>query len=68
MQEAFRFNDDHLFAFFMDGKPWSRNAYWSKEDNHPPYVDNAVIGQLGLVRGKSFLYLFDFGDEWKFDV
>lgn len=52
----------------MDGKPWSRNAYWSREDDHPPYADNAVIGRLGFVRGQRFLYLFDFGDDWKFDV
>ena len=27
-----------------------------------------MIGRLGLERGQRFLYLFDFGDEWKFNV
>ncbi|OPY59232.1 MAG: Plasmid pRiA4b ORF-3-like protein [Pelotomaculum sp. PtaU1.Bin035] len=68
IQDAFEFYDDHLYAFFMDGQPWSSNAYWSRGDNQPPYADKAVIGRLGFVRGQRFLYLFDFGDEWKFDV
>lgn len=68
IQDAFKFYDDHLYAFFMDGKPWSRNAYWSRGEDQPPYADKAVIGRLGFVRGQRFLYLFDFGDEWKFDV
>lgn len=68
IQDAFDFYDDHLYAFFMDGQLWSKNAYWSREGEQPPYADKAVIGQLGLTRGQNFLYLFDFGDEWKFDV
>jgi hypothetical protein len=68
IQDAFDFYDDHLYAFFMDGQPWSRDAYWSRGDDQPPYADKAVIGRLELERGQRFLYLFDFGDEWKFEV
>jgi len=48
IQDAFDFYDDHLYAFFMDGKPWSRDAYWSRGDDQPPYADKAVIGRLEL--------------------
>lgn len=27
-----------------------------------------IIGNLGLSAGQKFLYLFDFGDEWRFIV
>ena len=68
IQDAFDFYDDHLYAFFMDGKPWSENVYWDKRCDDKPSADKAVIGKLGLVPGKQFLYLFDFGDEWRFNV
>jgi hypothetical protein len=45
-----------------------RDAYWSRGDDQPPYADKTVIGRLGFELGQEFLYLFDFGDEWKFDV
>lgn len=68
IQNAFDFDEDHLYAFFMDGKPWSQNAYWDKLDGQKPSADRAVIGKLGLAKGQRFLYLFDFGDEWRFNV
>ncbi|MCL6561316.1 MAG: plasmid pRiA4b ORF-3 family protein, partial [Firmicutes bacterium] len=68
IQEAYNFADDHLYAFFMDGRPWSNKAYWSPFGEEPPFADDAAIGSLGLKCGQKFLYLFDFGDERRFDV
>jgi len=68
IQDAFEFYDDHLYAFFMDGRPWSSNAYWSQDSGDQPVASQGVLGRLGLVRGQKFLYLFDFGEEWKFQV
>ncbi len=68
IQDAFAFADDHLYAFFTDGKPWSQNAYWDKEDGKQPSADKAVLKKLELEQGTRFLYLFDFGDEWKFTI
>lgn len=65
IQRAFDFDDDHLYAFFMDGKKFSRNCYNSPRDDIGPYVTDAVISKLGLQEKQKFLYLFDFGDEWK---
>ena len=31
-------------------------------------ADQAVLEKLDLKKGDRWLYLFDFGDEWKFDV
>ncbi|WP_099353769.1 plasmid pRiA4b ORF-3 family protein [Fredinandcohnia onubensis] len=69
IQEAFDFEDDHLYAFFMDGKKFSRkNFYNSPIDFEGPYANEVNLGELQLREGKSFLYLFDFGDEWEFYI
>lgn len=68
IQRAFSFMDDHLYAFYMDGQPYSRNCYNAPSDNAGPYVDEVTIAELYLEEGQQFLYLFDFGDEWLFQV
>lgn len=66
--EAFDFSDDHLYAFFMNGNPWSKPAYWAREDGHEPSAHQAILKNLNLAPGQTFLYLYDFGDEWHFNV
>ncbi|MFD0714531.1 plasmid pRiA4b ORF-3 family protein [Paenibacillus sp. GCM10027626] len=69
IQEAFEFDDDHLYAFFMDGKTWSsKYAFYSPDAGDTPVVTDVRLGELNLSAGQSFLYLFDFGDEWEFTV
>jgi len=68
IQEAFDFDNDHLYSFFMDGKRYSDDVYNSSFGDVPPYAYEAVIGKLGLYRGKKILYFFDFGDSWEFLV
>lgn len=52
----------------MDGIPWSDQKFTSPFEEEGPHVDEARIGELGLVKGQTFLYLFDYGDEWRFSV
>jgi hypothetical protein len=66
IQDAFDFDDDHLYSFFMDAKKYSRNAYESPYSENGPYVDEVSIGELELYEGQRILYLFDFGDSWEF--
>jgi hypothetical protein len=68
IQNAFQFDDDHLYSFFMDGIPWSEEKFTSLFDDEGPHVDQVTIGELGLGQGQTFLYLFDYGDEWRFQV
>jgi len=68
IQEGFEFGDDHLYSFFMDNKKWSYDRYESPLDEDGPYAEDVTIGELGLYTGKTFLYLFDYGDEWEFKV
>lgn len=68
IQEAYEFDDDHLYAFFMNGKRWSKEMFTSPYDEDGPHVNQVRIGELGLYVGQKILYLFDFGDEWRFQV
>ena len=68
IQEAFEFDNDHLYSFFMDNHKGSYDRYESPYDDNGPYADEVTIGKLGLYTGKIFLYLFDYGDEWEFKV
>lgn len=72
IQEAFDFDNDHLYAFFMDNKRWSRDndsIYWGPYcEGGKHYAEEMHIGKVGLTVGKQFLYLFDFGDNWRFNM
>ncbi|MDC3417434.1 plasmid pRiA4b ORF-3 family protein [Aquibacillus salsiterrae] len=68
IQMAFNFDDDHLYAFYMDGKKFSKHHYIAPMGSEGPYVDEVKIGDMNLYEEQSFLYLFDFGDEWEFDI
>lgn len=68
IQQAFNFDNDHMYSFFMDGVAWSNNKFTCPYEDEGPHVDEAKIGELDLNEKQSFLYLFDYGDEWMFKV
>lgn len=66
IQNAFEFNNDHLYAFHMDGDIRSRyNVYWGDNDE-PPFASDTLIHQINWRVGQNFIYHFDFGDDWIF--
>ena len=65
--KAFDFDNDHLYAFFMDNKRWSDDdPYFLQPEYGERDAAKYKLAQVGLEKGKKFLYLFDFGDEWWF--
>ncbi len=72
IQEAFNFEDDHLYAFYMDNEAHSQDdnsTYWGPRcQDGKYYAEEVLIGEVGLIKGKKFLYLFDFGANWHFEV
>lgn len=66
--KAFEFDDDHMHAFFMDNKRWSQWDYYVSAKSEPAerLTKRYSLQKVGLTKGKKFLYLFDFGDEWVF--
>ena len=66
--DAFDFDDDHAHAFFMDDRYWSSvRAYYSDYvDDAEKYSSDVTLRQLQLEKGDKFKFLFDLGDEWRF--
>ena len=70
IQEAFEFDNDHLFAFYA-GYGMLKETFTIPEasisgDEYSVY--ETLLGDLQLRAGDKFSYLFDFGDEWWFDI
>jgi len=73
LQSAFGWDDDHLYAFWLDGR------FWTSTEEHftrpcaaaaagaaPAGRSAAVrLDRLGLAEGRRIAYVFDFGDEWR---
>lgn len=66
--EAYQFDDDHQHAFFMDNRVWSHEAafFSTKTERGEKTTRQIRLEKLGLKPGDRFKYLFDFGDEWRF--
>lgn len=62
----------HMHAFFMDNNVWgSRDSFYGYDENggnHPGdrFDRDVRLSQLALFKGKQFVYVFDFGEEWTF--
>jgi len=69
IQQAFDWNDDHLYSFFMSGQAFDQaseiGSPWSEATRHTHQV---TIGSLDLKVRSQFLYYFDYGDSHEFDV
>ena len=92
IQEAYGFDADHLYSYFMSGKAWDSSDF---EYYHPlaapqTPIDKKMRPMMSMIRGsypkprlpatrvtieslnlepkQKFLYLFDYGDEWQFEV
>ena len=70
IQRAINWDADHLYSFHMNGQRCDRRYAFAcpYEDDRPPWTDEAVIGELGLVKKHKFLYYFDYGDSHEFEV
>ncbi|HMJ32414.1 MAG TPA: plasmid pRiA4b ORF-3 family protein [Baekduia sp.] len=68
IQEAFGWDDDHLYSFWLDGRFWGDRV---QEYTSPVVPDDAPqtadvpLAELDLATGQKIAYVFDFGDEWR---
>jgi len=66
--DTVKFDYDHLYQFEYE------NPFGAFERvNHPymdegPWADDVLIGNLPLRIGQKMTYLYDFGDNWEFEV
>lgn len=66
--DSFDFDDDHLYIFFMDNHYWSHDRIYVREKMDPTdrLAKNCKLETLNLSKGTQFKYIFDLGDEWRF--
>jgi hypothetical protein len=69
IQQAVSFDNDHPHAFFMS------NIAWDSSTQYPVMPDRGQTGSrqksifsLGLRMKQRFLYIFDYGDEHRFEI
>ena len=71
---AFDFEFDHAFGFYSDLKdPYSHKgeryelfADMKDEDSDASSVERTTVAQVFRGPGKKMVFLFDYGDDWRF--
>jgi hypothetical protein len=66
--QAFDFDNDHLYRFTYKnrfGVPVGINHPYMDE---PPFTGEVRVGEIGIKSGATMTYLYDFGDNWEFDL
>lgn len=59
IQKIVDFDDDHLYEFFIGKNPRSKSSTVSK---------NLKLNEIYPITGYKLYYLFDFGDNWLFQI
>jgi hypothetical protein len=68
IQDAFLLDDEQLYAFFMKNRRWDKTFMYGGPNVTAKYsAQNTALSSLSL-HNKRFLYLFDFGDELRYEV
>jgi hypothetical protein len=68
IQYAVDFDADHLYSFFMSNRAWDHVTEYASPQAKGPSAARVRIGELQLRMKQRFLYLFDYGDEHRFEV
>jgi Plasmid pRiA4b ORF-3-like protein len=68
---AFDWADPHMYAFWLGARWWDDEAvrYQTPFELDPDETNvqsgRIPISEIGLRKGRTLAYLFDFGDEWR---
>lgn len=70
IQEAFDFDNEHLYAFYIGGSRMTEKPIYcpEAEEEEGMNTEEVTIEDLKLFKGQKLFYLFDFGDMWWFDI
>jgi hypothetical protein len=68
IQDAVGFDEDHLYSFYMSGQAWDKDSEYASPHADGPSAAKVQIGSLNWRLKQRFLYLFDYGDEHRFEV
>jgi len=67
------FDNDHLYGFFVARTPWSRDRVRYDEEDENGEEDDALStttleSLFPLPKDRKLFYLFDYGDNWIFQI
>ena len=65
---AFNFDDDHLYMFSMNRKRYDSEGYYHPQADGGKNAAKAKLSKLNLNVRNKFMFLYDFGDEWMFEI
>ncbi|MDD3305964.1 MAG: plasmid pRiA4b ORF-3 family protein [Acetobacterium sp.] len=66
---AFGFDDEHLYMFSLKRKKYDQDGFYAPgSECGGRSAARVKLGELGLKPRNKMLFLFDFGDEWEFNV
>jgi hypothetical protein len=66
IQQAVEFDEDHLYEFYLASSDRSRNV--DTISTYENSNDIKLSGIFPIVKGEKLFYLFDYGDNWVFQV
>lgn len=65
---SFKLDWGHLYSLFMSNKPWDAKTEYSHPQGEGKSAAKARIGGLKLRLKQKFMYIYDYGDEYRFEV
>ena len=70
LQRVLDWDRDHLYAFYLSGRCFDHltEVACPMAGDALPTTDQVTFGHFDPAPGQRFLYLFDFGDEWRFEI
>ena len=67
--DSFEFDFDHLYQFqFKNRYGLRQNINHPYMEDEPPWTDETRIGEAMIQSASQMTFLYDFGDNWRFDV
>lgn len=65
---AFEFSHDHLYCFTYETRVGTQQCINHSFMSEGPWTSGTRVGELPLRRGQTMIFLFDFGDQWEFEL
>lgn len=66
--DAFEFDHSHLYMFSQSRKPYDPNGIYHPMADGDVSADKVCLRDAKLVVRNKYLYLYDFGDDWRFYI
>lgn len=71
VQDIIDFDNDHLFEFYAGRNERNRKITFSENSGYPNDggdYENILLKDIYPLKGLKLYYLFDFGDNWLFEI